>query len=100
MRVLVKQSKECVQILADVHRNLRVGENAPHGTRQILVTHFRNPAPADVVNRDRQAGLKHGARLLRKAAPGKIHRPKFGVRETAAGREQRLHRGIHHPRVG
>jgi hypothetical protein len=79
-----------VQIIANVNRNLRVGKNAPHGTRQILVTHFRNPAPPGVINRDRQAGLKHGARLLRKAASGKIEMPKFSVRETAAGREQRL----------
>jgi hypothetical protein len=75
MRVVVKQSEECVQIIANMHRNLRVGKNAPHGTRQILVTHFRNPAPSCVVNRYRQTGLEHGARLLRKAAPCKIDLP-------------------------
>jgi hypothetical protein len=75
MRVFVKHSEECVHIIANVHRNLRFRVDAPHGTRQILVTHFRNPAPSGVVNRYRQAGLEHGARLLRKAAPGKIDLP-------------------------
>jgi hypothetical protein len=75
MRVFVKQSEECLQIIADMHRNFRVGQNAPHGTRQVLVTHFRNPAPSGVVNRYRQAGLEHGARLLRKEASGKIDLP-------------------------
>jgi hypothetical protein len=75
MSVFVKHSEECVQIIANVHRNLRVGKNAPHGTRQILVTHFRNPAPSGVVNRYRQAGLEHGARLLRKQTSGKIDLP-------------------------
>jgi hypothetical protein len=75
IRVVVKHSEECVQIIANVHRNLRVGKNAPHGTRQILVTHFGNPAPSGVVNRYRQAGLEHGARLLRKETSGKIDLP-------------------------
>jgi len=90
MRVFVKHSEECVQFIANVHGNLRVGKNAPHGTRQILVTHFRNPAPSGIVDRYRQAGLEHGARFFRKPAPCKIHSSNFGVRETAAGREQRL----------
>jgi hypothetical protein len=72
MRVVVKRCEECVQIIANVNRNLRVRKNAPHGTRPILVTHFRNPAPSGVVNRYRQAGLEHGARLLRETAPSKI----------------------------
>jgi hypothetical protein len=75
MVVFVKHSEECVQFITNVHGNLRVGENAPHGTRQILVTHFRNPAPSGVVNRYRRAGLEHGARLLRKEASGKIDLP-------------------------
>jgi hypothetical protein len=74
-RVFVKHSEECLQIIANVHGNLRVGKNAPHGTRQILVTHFRNPAPSGVVDRYRQARLEHGAGLLGKAAPGKIDMP-------------------------
>jgi hypothetical protein len=71
-RVFMKHGEESLQIIANEHCNLRVGKNAPHGTRQILVTHFRNPAPSGVVNRYRQARMKHGARLLGKAAPGKI----------------------------
>jgi hypothetical protein len=99
-RVFMKRSEECVQIIANVHRNLRVWKDAPNWTRQILVTHFSNPAPSGVVNRNRQAGLEHGARLLGKAASGKIDMPQFRVRETAAGREPRLHRRADHPRVG
>jgi len=64
-----------MQIIADMHRNFRVRKNAPHGTRQILSTQFRNPASSGVVNRHRQTGLEHGARLLWKAAPGKIDLP-------------------------
>jgi hypothetical protein len=63
MRVLVEGGEECVQIIADVQRHFGVRKNAPHRTRQIRVTQFRNPAPPGVVNRYRQAGLKHGARL-------------------------------------
>jgi hypothetical protein len=87
MRVFVQCGEECVQIIADMHRHLRVGKYAPHGTRQILVTHLRNPAPPGVVNRYREAGLEHAARLLGKAASGKIDMPQFGVGETAASRE-------------
>jgi hypothetical protein len=99
-RVIVKRGDECVQIIADVHRDLRVGKQTPHRTRQILVTHFRNPAPSGVVNRQRQAGLEHGARLFWIAASGKIDLPQFGIRETAAGREQRLHRRVDDSGIG
>jgi hypothetical protein len=75
MRVIAKRGQKCVQIIANVHRHLRIGKNTPHGSRQILVTHFRNPAPPGIVNGYRQAGLEHGARLFRKAASGKIDMP-------------------------
>jgi hypothetical protein len=84
MRMVVKRGEECVQIIANVHHHLRVGKNTPYGARQILVAHFRNPAPPGIVNRHRQAGLKYRARLIGKAASGKIDMPEFSVRETAA----------------
>jgi hypothetical protein len=89
MRVFMERGEERVQIFADMYRHLRVWKNTPHGTRQILVAHFRNPAPPGVVNRQREAGLEHSARLFGETASGKIDMPQFAVRETAAGREQR-----------
>jgi hypothetical protein len=87
MRMLVKRGEESVQIIADMHHHLRVGKNTPYGARQILVTHFRDPAPTGIVNRQRQAGLKYRARLFGKVASGKIDMPQFSVRDTAAGGE-------------
>jgi hypothetical protein len=98
--MFVKHRQEGVQIIAHVHGNLRVGKYAPHGARQILVTHFRNPAPAGVINCHRQTGLEHGAWLIGKAACGKVDMPKFSVRETGAGREQPSYCRVDDPRVG
>jgi hypothetical protein len=87
MRMIVQRGEECAQIIGNGHRHLRVRKNTPHGTRQILVAHLRNPAPPGVVNRHREAWLEHGAWLLRKARSGKIDMPQFGVRKTRAARE-------------
>jgi hypothetical protein len=78
MRVFAKRGDESVSIIADEQRHLRVGKNTPHGTRQVLVTHLRKPAPPGVINRHRQAGLEHGVPLLREGAAGKVDGPKFG----------------------
>jgi hypothetical protein len=94
MRVLAKRGEEGVQIIADEQSHLRIGQHTPHGAGQILVADFRRPAPPGVVNRQRQAGLKHAARLFGKAATGKIDMPDFRIRQAAAGPEQRLHRGV------
>jgi hypothetical protein len=87
MRSFTQSCEECLQVIADMHRHLRLWENTPHGTRQILATRFRNPAPPGIVDRHREAGLKDAARLLGKAASRKVDVPEFGVREAAAGCE-------------
>jgi hypothetical protein len=84
MGLLVQRGDECAQVVADVHRHLRIGKHAPHGTRQILVTQLRDPAPSGIVDRQRQARMEYAARLFRKAASGKIDVTEFGVGETAA----------------
>jgi hypothetical protein len=72
MRVFVQRRDEIRQSIADVQAHLRVGKNTPDGTRQILVTHFRDPAPAGIVDSQCQTRSEHDARLLGKAASGKI----------------------------
>jgi hypothetical protein len=79
IRVFLNHREECLQIIADMHRDLRVRKNAPHETRQVLVTDFRNPAPTGVVNRQRLAGMEYRAGLVWKAAPGKIDMSQFCV---------------------
>jgi len=78
---------ERLQIVADVHRDLGAGKNAPHGTGQPLVPDFRDPAPPAVVHRDRQARLEHGARFFGKTATRKIDVAEDGVREPGTRRE-------------
>jgi hypothetical protein len=75
MRVFVQRAEECLQVVADMQRHLRIGEDAPHGTQKILATDFRNPAPPGVVNRYRQAGPQDTARLFGKAGSRKVNVP-------------------------
>jgi len=86
--MIMKHGNEGGQVIADMHRDLRVGKHTPHRTGQVLVAQLGDPTSPGVVDGECHARLKYVTGLFGKAAAGEIDQAEFGIREPAAGGEQ------------
>ncbi|HLZ96546.1 MAG TPA: hypothetical protein VKP66_01290 [Steroidobacteraceae bacterium] len=88
----MERPQEGGQIITDIRGHFRVRQNAPDRPRQVLITHFGDPAPLGIIDRKSKRGPEDRVRFLHKPATSEVDAAKLGAGETTAATQQIFHR--------